>query len=320
MKIPFALLVLALGLILIQTSFAKPSGKKSASSDSKSDDESDAGSSDEEDSSDEDYENEVNPAMSCLLFGQAGCNTGCVISGELFHFKSNGFCDSNQVCNCLNHNDDSFRELWKKIFKSDYVYHKINEDDSLYNEVRDIIVDRSFLTNEEFKELLNPILSPYQSSILKTNDKHPSVKYTKNGKFDQEALRKYVNEKLDTTLKSKSGESLLNSRYKEKFRKALQSSEDSKASLYNYTFRVMQLKNKNLENVLEQFLKKKKIEKPKVDIPIKTNDMIHTMVNTIVVQELINRIEEKNKGKSSAAGKKSPATRTSAKKSQIFQF
>ncbi|XP_065215287.1 uncharacterized protein LOC135841969 [Planococcus citri] len=316
MKKSLAILMLALGLILIQMSFAKPSGRIAASSDSESDDESDAGSSDEEDSSDEDDEIEENPAMSCLLFGKAGCNTGCVIAGELFHFKSNGFCDSNQVCNCHNHNDDSFRETWKKIFKSDYVYSKINDDNLLYDQVMNIF-NRSFRTNEEFKELLNPMLSPYQSSKLKTNNKHPSVKLTKDGKFDQEALQKYVNEKLDKKLKSKSGKSLLNSRYKEKFRKALQSSEDSKASLYNYTFRVMQLKDKNLENVLDEFLKKKKIDKPKVDIPIKTDDIIHTMVDTIVIRELINRIEEKNKGskKSPAAGKKSPATRTAAKKS-----
>ncbi|XP_065222796.1 uncharacterized protein LOC135847257 isoform X2 [Planococcus citri] len=251
MNLTFALLVLTLGLILVES----------------------------------------NPSLSCLLFGKEGCHMECSITGELFNFTSRGICDSNQVCNCHNHKQATFHELWQQRFNSDYVFDTIRRSKRDYSKVFGIFRSNLFETNEELKQSLNSAISPYQFSLLETNDRIPAAKYTKNGKFDTVALRKYISKKLDEELKSLPGKSLLDVKYKEIFTKALEKDKSCKATVYNYTFKVQQLKNIYMKRILEEFFRKENMEKPEIQIPI-NSDKINTIVGNIVVSELINQIQK----------------------------
>ncbi|XP_065222844.1 uncharacterized protein LOC135847300 [Planococcus citri] len=234
--------------------------------------------------------------MSCLLFGNEGCNITCAISGQLFHFQSRGSCDSDLVCGCENYARANFKDLWKQRFKSGDVLNYVRRTNKpVYDKMLEIFRDNVFKTNEELKDAHDSAISPYLFSMLETNDQHLTAQYAKNGKFDKEAVQKYVSEKLNEELKSESAaKTLLDVKYKEIFRKALETYKACKASMYNYTFKVAQVKNKHLQNILEEFFKANSMEKPEIKTP-KETESVYKMIGNITVSELINRIEGDSK-------------------------
>ena len=178
-------------------------------------------------------------------------------------------------------------------------------------------------TAEEFKKLFRPIISPYQFSKLETHDDSLAAQFTKNGEddVDQKAIEEHVVKKVDEFLKSKSNKSLLNTKYKLKFKQALQKCEGDDATVYNLTFRVRQLNNKQLEEVLDEYLQQNKLTKPEVEVSEKEG-LAESLTNA-VINEIIKRNEENNKstkksavatGKKGGAkgkGKKAKDTKTS---------
>ncbi|XP_065218836.1 trigger factor-like isoform X2 [Planococcus citri] len=325
----YIFLALILGLVFAQTCSAGPArislspreidsddedaDEDADSEDADSEDEDDDDLEDEDDEEEEEEEEESNPAPSCLLFGDQACHIECTVIAQAYSITADGHCDENQTCQCHITGKVSFQKAWKNKFDSDYVYKKIKENDLVLEQAHRIF-NYPLRTAEEFKNLFKPILSPYQFTKLETHDDSKAAEFTKNGedKIDQKAVEQYVAKEVKSLLES-SAKSLLTTKYQDKFREALNESEGNEGTLHNFTFRVRQLKNKTLENILKEYLKKNGKDEPKVE-SIEKEGLSEILTNA-VINEIIKKNDEKNRpppkktapAKKGAAGKK-PAT------------
>ncbi|KAL6955797.1 hypothetical protein U1Q18_050757 [Sarracenia purpurea var. burkii] len=121
--------------------------------------------------------------MACVLFGTIGCNLDCALTSDLYGYKTFGVCNQNQTCSCGSNSTNRsiyLHEVWGKKFDSDYVYDQIIKDDSLSQKAAKIFSDL-MATADEYKQLLKPILSPYQYARLQTNDRSLAARFIKNG-------------------------------------------------------------------------------------------------------------------------------------------
>ncbi|KAL6963270.1 hypothetical protein U1Q18_049273 [Sarracenia purpurea var. burkii] len=282
----FVFLAFALSVISVHTSLAGSDGLRYSY-------EIDSGS----ESEDEGNENEQNPAPSCLLFGEQACNIECMIVGQIYDVTAHGYCNMVHFCRCHIYHAIPFKDAWRKKFHTGYTFRKIIEDKLVLLQVRDLF-NYPLRTADQFKELLKPIISPYQISKLETRDQTLAAKFTKkDDSVDVPAVEKYVSQEVDKMLKS-SGESLLTRNYKEIFRRFLDINKDSQGTLHNLIFTVRELNNKSLEEVLKAYLRSNNLSEREVELYQKEG------IRQIITKAVINEISKQNDERSKMESKK----------------
>ncbi|KAL6955798.1 hypothetical protein U1Q18_050758 [Sarracenia purpurea var. burkii] len=206
---------------------------------------------------------EENPAMHCLLFGDNACLIECYLTGQVYNTVASGFCDENQTCQCHLYVDGSFHNNWYSKFNADYVFRQIILKSSYPNELHDLLL-YPLRTSEELKQRIKPLISPYQYSMLETRDNTLAATFVNtNGQYDKDSVRNYVVEQFDI-IAQEAPQFYLSFQFKDKFREILKTA--SAATLYNLTFRVRQLKNETLHDILKKHLEERKIPEPEVHL------------------------------------------------------
>ncbi|KAL6963272.1 hypothetical protein U1Q18_049275 [Sarracenia purpurea var. burkii] len=215
----FSLLVLDIGLILVQTTSAVPtldeksppadsnpnSAANSESNSNKAVSSESSSAPDSQEFSDSEIDEEFrddydkNSTMTCLLFGAPGCAAECRLRARLYGTRGEAICTDNQVCQC-DSKLVSFYQHWNKRFNSVYTYRAILGDNDIYQKTMEIFKN-PLKTGKQYKELLKPVLTPYQYNKLKVADITLAAKFTNNDEPDKEAIQKYIDETLKSPLK-----------------------------------------------------------------------------------------------------------------------
>ncbi|KAL6955801.1 hypothetical protein U1Q18_050761 [Sarracenia purpurea var. burkii] len=201
--------------------------------------------------------------MYCLLFGGNACSIVCYLTGQVYNTVTSGSCDENQTCHCHLYIDFSFHNNWYSKFNADYVYRQIILRPPDSNEIYDLVL-YPLRTSEELKHLIKPLISPYQFSILETRDNTPAATFVnENGRYNKKSVQDYVVRELDI-IAQQASQFYLNFQYKDRFREVLRTA--SAATLYNLTFKVRQLENEILYDILKKHLEERKIAEPEVQL------------------------------------------------------
>ncbi|KAL6963269.1 hypothetical protein U1Q18_049272 [Sarracenia purpurea var. burkii] len=239
------------------------------------------------------------------------CQIECAVIAQVYDVEADGHCDLHQTCQCHISDTISFKDAWKKKFHTGYVFRKIAHSEMLLEQAHRVF-NYPLRTADQFKQLLKPVLSPYQFSKLETDDESLAAKFTnKDNSVDIPAVEKYVSEEVAKLLKS-SDDSLLKEKYKDKFTEALENSKDSEGTLHNLIFRVRQLKNEPLEEAVKAYLKKNNLTEPVVELTEKEG--LTEILTNAITNEIIKQNDEKNKPAKKVAAKKPVAKKPAAKK------
>ncbi|KAL6955803.1 hypothetical protein U1Q18_050763 [Sarracenia purpurea var. burkii] len=105
-----------------------------------------------------------------------------------------------------------------------------------------------------------------------------------NGQYDKDSVRNYVVEQFDI-IAQEAPELYLSLQFKDKFREVLKTA--SAATLYNLTFKVRQLGNEILYNILKKHLEEHKIAEPEVHLYEPT--AVEDILDNIIINEIIKR-------------------------------
>ncbi|KAL6955802.1 hypothetical protein U1Q18_050762 [Sarracenia purpurea var. burkii] len=183
-----------------------------------------------------------------------------------------------------------------------------SSDKFVYNEVENEkkVETKGSRTGKQYKELLKPVLTPYQYNKLKVADITLAAKFTNNNEPDKEAIQKYIDETLKSPLKQYL-DALLTTNYKENFEQSLKNI-DNKGTLYNITATLEQLQNETLNDIFEKHLKKCNVANPE------TNEERKYGLDEVFENLFLDYIINKNNQQNSPAKKSTPTKKVFGKK------